>query len=144
MFRTFASLFAFALGAGTLSASAQGMPPPGGPYAPPAANASATPNPAMLARAKSYFAQLQSGKIDRSQLAGGPYSNLTDATIANAQQMVGGLGKPVSFQQQQVGAQGDITYGIYVVTFQNGEKVDFLFAVDGNGKVTSMGLGTPH
>ena len=54
---------------------------------------------------------------------------MTDATIANAQKMIGGLGPPVSFVQQQSSSQGNVSAAIYVVTFKNGEKIDFLFAV---------------
>lgn len=146
MFRTLIGFVVFSLYAGATAAwaPAQGMPPNGGPPPPSSANASSTPSPAMVARAKSAFVQLQSGTVDRSQLTGGPYSNMTEATVANAEKMVGGLGKPVSFVPQQTGSQNGITYSIFLVTFKNGEKVDFLFAVDGNGKITSMGLGTPH
>jgi hypothetical protein len=54
------------------------------------------------------------------------------------------LGPPVSFVQQQANTQGTVSAAIYVVTFKNGEKVDFLFAVDSQGKVQGMSLGTPH
>lgn len=131
-------------------AAAQQPPPPEGaseqsnPYAQSGSSTSAASNAKMLARAKNWFGQLQSGKIDRSQLANNANSNMNDATIANAQKMVGGLGKPVSFVPQRSGSQGNITYGIYLVTFQNGQQIDFLFAVDGSGRVSSLGLGSPH
>jgi hypothetical protein len=157
MIRISTAFFAIALAASTVAAAPPPPMPPGGqpePGAPPpagepmtyptAASAAATTNPALLALAKSWFAALQSGQVDRSQLAGGPYANLTDATIANAQKMIGNLGKPVSFVQQQVSTQGNTSAAIYLVTFKNGEQVDFLFAVNGQGKVTSLGLGTPH
>jgi hypothetical protein len=144
---------ALAASAGFLSASAQeypgpeGQPQAGNPYAqpyqkpPPANNA---PNPAMLARAKTVFAQLQAGKVDRSQLAPGPNANFTETTIANAQKMVGDLGKPVGFVQQQATTQGGVAAAIYLVTFKNGEKVDFLFAVDSQGKIAGLSLGRPR
>lgn len=154
MFRTFIGLFALTLWASVpLCASAQEPPPPEGapqatnpyaqPYAPSATTTNA-PNPAMLARAKQVFAQLQVGKIDRSQLAAGPNANFTETTVANAQKMVGSLGKPVSFVQQQATTQGDVSAAIYVVTFKNGKKVDFLFALDAQGKIAGLSLGTPH
>jgi len=120
------------------------QPPPPQANEPAAPAPSATTNPQLLATAKHWFAQLQAGKIDKSQLEGGPYSNMTDASIANAQKMVGSLGAPVSFVQQQYQSQGNVTAAIYLVTFSNGEKVDFLFALDQQGKVAGLSLGTPH
>lgn len=135
-----------------LPALGQQMPPPEGspeqsnPYSQPGSGSTTTsaPNKALLTRAKVWFGELQSGSVDRSQLATSASSSLSDATVANARQMIGSLGKPVSFVQQRTGSQGGITYGIYVVTFQNGQTVNFLFAVDSTGKVTSLGLGNPH
>jgi hypothetical protein len=143
---TTAAIFAGA----TLAAAAQQAPPPegapqaGNPYAQTySASTTPAPSPAMLAQAKLIFAELQSGKIDPSQLASGPNANFTDATIANAQKMVGSLGRPVSFVQQQAGSQGGVAYAIYAVTFKNGQTVDFLYAVDQNGKIAGLSLGSP-
>lgn len=144
---------AFWANAGVLCAFGQEAPPPegppqaGNPYAQPLPGGPATasaPNPAMLAQAKSWFARLQSGNIDRSKLASGSYAAMTEATISNAQKMVGSLGKPVSFVQQQATTQGSVSAAVYVVTFKNGRKVDFFFAVDGQGKVEGLALGTPR
>jgi hypothetical protein len=139
----FASVTALCVGA--QQPPPEGAPIQGNPYGEPAAGAAAstTVNRALLAKAKTWFAQLQAGKVDRSQMESGPNANLSDATIANAQKLIGNLGAPVSFVQQRAGTQGNISYGIYVVTFKNGETVDFLFAVDSNGKVASLGLGSP-
>jgi hypothetical protein len=156
MFRISTSLFALAIWASaTLGASAQQYPPPpegapqsnnpyAQPYQPNTPTTTNAPNPAMLARAKSVFAQLQEGKIDRSQLATGPNTNFTDASIANAQKMIGNLGKPTSFVQQQSMTQGSVSAAIYLVRFNNGQSVDFLFAVDSQGKIAGLSLGTPH
>lgn len=134
-------LVAALFGSAAAPALAQAYPPYGSSQARP----SASPDPTLLARAKTTFVQLQSGKLDRSELAaGGPNGNMTDATIANAQKMIGGLGPPVSFVQQQSSSQGNVSAAIYVVTFKNGEKIDFLFAVDAQGKIQGMSLGTPH
>ena len=142
MLRLVPLLLAVALfGASATPALAQTYPPYGSSQARP----SSSPDPTLLARAKSTFVALQSGKLDRSALAtGGPNGNMTDATIANAQKMIGGLGPPVSFVQQQSSSQGSVSAAIYVVTFKNGEKIDFLFAVDAQGKIEGMSLGTPH
>jgi hypothetical protein len=119
-------------------------PAPPAPMAEPMATAAATTDPAMLARAKSWFAQLQSGKIDRSQLATKANGALTDATVSNAQNILAGLGTPVTFVQQQAGSQGNISYAIYLLTFQNGRKLNFFFAVDSQGKVEGLQIGRPQ
>jgi len=156
MSRISAPLVAVALLATTLAAAPPPPPPmPGGgqqapqPYSPmaaPAATPSATPttDPAMLARAKTVFSQLQQGKVDRSQLATGVNGNLTDATIVNAQSLIGKLGAPVSFIQDRAGTQGNVNFAIYTLTFEDGKKLDFLFAVDTQGKIEGLSLGTPH
>jgi hypothetical protein len=147
MFRIFITFLAAGLFVSVAAIATAQEPPyqpsPGyGPMSAPQPNAPT--DQAMLATAKRWFAQLQSGHVDRSQIEGGPYSNLNDATIANAQKIIGGLGTPVSFVQQHLSTQGNVTAAIYLVTFQSGQKVNFLFAVDSQGKVVSLGLGTPH
>lgn len=156
MFRIAMSTLVFVICTGGAAAPvlAQQMPPPpegppqaGNPYGQPYGSgpaAAAAPNPQMLAKAKRWFSELQSGTVDRSQLASDANANMNAATIANAQKMIGGYGKPASFVQQQAGTQNGMSYAIYLVTFQNGQRVDFLFATDQSGKVTSLGLGTPH
>lgn len=154
MFRIYTGLLALALSLAPLGVTAQEYPPPEGapqpnnPYAQPqqpgAPAVNNAPNPALLARAESVFMQLQAGKIDRSAMATGPNSNFTDATITNAQKMIGGLGKPVSFVQQQATSQGSVHAAIYLVTFKNGQKVEFLFALDSQGKIAGLSLGTPR
>ncbi len=111
--------------------------PNGAPGAEPAATP--TPNPKMLARAKSWFAQLQAGKIDRSQLAAG-MGSLTDEQVANASSHIKSLGTPVTFEQQQTMMQGGVSYAVYLLTFGNGQKLDFIFAVDSQGKVAGLRL----
>lgn len=125
----------------------EGAPVQGNPYGEPAAsNASAANvlNKPLLAKAKNWFAALQKGNIDRSAMESGPNANQNEATIVNAQRMIGSSGTPVSFVQQREGTQGNITYAIYKVGFHNGQTVYFLFAVDSSGKVASLGLGTPQ
>jgi len=157
MFRICTALAALALFTTiALRAGAQQVPPPppegapvqGNPYGQsPGADPARTPIPdtVILAQAKKVFSQLQSGKVDQSELSTDtPNSNMNAATIANAQRMIGSLGKPVSFVEQHSTAQGGMDAVIYLVTFQNGQKIDFLYMVDSQGKVTGLGLGTPH
>jgi protein involved in temperature-dependent protein secretion len=105
---------------------------------------SATVDPGMMRQAKTWFAALQAGTVDRSQLAAKASSSLTDADLAQAKAMIGNLGTPASFAQQQAASQGGISYAIYLVTFKNGTKYDFFFAVDQQGKVEGFKLGRPQ
>ncbi len=157
MTRFSTTLFAVALCASAIAAAPPPMPQPGGgpepngpaeppPMYAPMAEPTSVPsaNPQLLARAKTVFAQLQAGTLDRSQLAPGPNGAMSAQAIANAKNLVGGLGPPVSFVETQSESQGSVSAAIYLVTFKNGEKVDFLFAVDSQGKIAGMSLGTPH
>ena|SRR5579863_8691546 len=154
MIRTFTLLAAIAFTAGAaFPASAQQMPPPegppvgGNPYGAPGGEPAATPIPdkVMLAQAKKIFGELQTGKVDPSQFSSNSANaSMNAATVANAQRMIGGLGKPVSFLAQQSQSRGSTNAVLYLVTFQNGQQIDFLFMVDSQGKVAGLGLGTPH
>jgi hypothetical protein len=147
MIRTFSSSFALALGmaAAIGPAAAQQYPDPYGPPPQSAANPTSKPDPAMLGQARHFFGELQSGSVNHSELSSnGPAANLNSATISNAQRMIGSLGSPVSFVQQRAGTQGGVTWAIYSVTFKNGQSLDFLYGIDANGKVTTLGLGTPR
>jgi len=94
------------------------------------------PNATMLSRAKAAFDQLQAGKVDRSELT--PQMRAaSDAELKTAQSSIA-RGSPVSFQQQQSFSQGGYTYAVYLVTFNDGSKVDFVFALDSQGKVAGM------
>lgn len=154
MSRTMTTFLAALLLAGTVAAAppppAPSGPggPPQGPGAPPMTAPMTVPtaaptDPAMLARAKSWFAMLQAGKIDRSQLTAKVNDSLTDARVSAAQSAIGNLGPPVTFVQQQTGSQGEITYAVYALTFQNKQKIDFFFAQDQQGKVAGLELGQP-
>jgi len=94
-------------------------------------------NTAMLARAKSVFAQLQAGKVDTSELTPQVSGAASDSQLKAAQASIA-RGNPVSFEQQQSFSQGGYTYAVYLVTFADGSKVDFVFAEDAQGKVAGM------
>ena len=127
----------------------QPQQPPPVPAAPPMApmpaataapTATPSPDPAMLARAKNEFAQVQSGKIDRTTLTTDMNTLLTDDKVAIVKGAIGNLGAPVSFEQQRAGTQGDVRYAVYLVTFANGTKLDFLIGIDGQGKIAALRL----
>jgi hypothetical protein len=120
------------------------------PVSPPAVPAIATPmptgtaapaaDPALLARAKAAFAQLQAGVVDRAALTTDMNAALTDDKLATVKGAIGNLGTPVGFDQQSTGTQGDSKYALYLVRFANGQKIDFIFAVDSKGLISGMRL----
>jgi hypothetical protein len=130
----------------TVTQPQQPPPPPAAPpYAPvPAATSAPTatpsPDPALLVLAKNEFSQLQTGKIDRTTLTTDMSTLLTDDKLATVKSGIGNLGAPVSFDQQRAGTQGDVRYAVYLVTFANGTKADFLIGVDGQGKIAALRL----
>jgi hypothetical protein len=99
-----------------------------------------SPDPAMLAQAKNVFAELQSGKLDRTTLTTEMSAALTDDKLATVKSSIGTLGAPVSFEQEHAGTQSGVRYGVYLVTFSNGAKLDFLIGLDGQGKIAGMRL----
>jgi hypothetical protein len=146
-------LTAIAAAPPTMPGGGQGQPQPGGPpnpsITPPPPGtqsegaepgATPAPNPQMLARAKSWFAQLQAGKIDRSQLAAGMGTALSDQQVQDVSSKIKTLGTPVTFEQQQTMTQAGNTITAYLLTFGNGQKLSFYFAVDSQGKVSGLQL----
>ena len=117
------------------------------PSAAPAATASAAPgaatptpqpDPAVEARAKSWYHMLETGTIDRSQLAPVAVADYSDAKIAQAAVALKQFGDPVTFEQEQTGnSQGSSVY-VYLLTFGNGQKLIYVFAFDAQGKVTGL------
>jgi hypothetical protein len=114
----------------------QGTTVNGGPSAP-------TPNVAMMARAKTAFAQLQSGTLDRSTLDAQMNAALTDDKVSAVKAAIGTLGTPTSFVEVRSGTQGGYPYTVYALTFANGTKMGLVFAVDGQGQIAGMQLTPP-
>jgi hypothetical protein len=103
-----------------------------------AAAATPAPDSAMLAKAKATLVQLQSGKLDRSRLAPSTSGALSDTQVTQVESLVGGLGPPVNFTQQQAMSQGGNNYAVYTVTFQNGTRLNYVFSEDSSGQVTGF------
>ena len=122
--------------AGVIAATPPGNAPTAAPAAP--------SNPAMLARAQAAFGQLQAGSLDRSALDAPMNAALTDDKLTAVKSAIGSLGAPASFVEVKTGSQGGYPYGVYLVTFANGTKVDFIFSVDGQGKIAGMQLTPPQ
>jgi hypothetical protein len=108
--------------------------------APPALAAAATPAPdaGTLSQAKATLAQLQAGKLDRSTLAPATSNALSDKQLQQVEGMLGGLGPPVAFSQQQTMSQGGNNVAVYTVTFQNGTRLNYVFSEDSSGQVTGF------
>lgn len=123
--------------------------PPSEPAPPPMTNAlpaagapvAAAPK---LAQAKAAFAQLQSGSLDRSMLDTQMNAALTEDKVSAVKAAIGPLGTPATFVEVRTGTQGGYPYGVYLVTFANGTKVNFVFALDNQGKIAGMQLTPPQ
>ena len=94
----------------------------------------------VLAAAKTAFAALQSGKVDRTTLTAEMSAALTDDKLATLKGAIGNLGTPVSFDQQRAGTQGNVRFAVYLVTFANGTKLNFLIGIDEHGKIAGLRL----
>lgn len=133
---------------GPSGSQSSGMPPsvPGPPpmTAPAPAGAPSAPDSAMMERAKLAFAQLQSGSVDRSALDADMNAALTDDKLAAVKSAIGTLGAPASFTEVKKGSSGAYPYVVYLVTFAGGAKMDFVFAVDAQGKIAGMQLTPPQ
>lgn len=104
----------------------------------------ASPNPAMLAQAKAAFAQLQSGNVDRTTLDSQMNAALTDDKLNAVKSAIGSLGTPTSFVELRSGSQDGYPFAVYAVTFANGTKLNFIFALDAQGKIGGMQLTPPQ
>jgi hypothetical protein len=109
----------------------------------PQSAATATPDPAVLARARAMFASLQAGKIDRSQLNAQANASIDDATIKRAHDAVAALGTPVTFEAENAITRDGVTLYVYLVTFGGGQSLSFGFALDPAGKVAGMQILPP-
>jgi hypothetical protein len=94
-----------------------------------------SPNPALLARAKTAFADLEQGRVDRSALTASVNAEYTVAMLRQAKSFFGTLGAPVVWAQEKYGAEDGGRYASYVMTFADGRKFSLLFGIDAHGKI---------
>lgn len=132
------------------SSGNQGQMPPSEPGPPPVTGttfgngpATQTPNDARLKRAQTAFAQLQSGTLDRSTLDAQMNAALTEDKVSAVKAAIGTLGTPTTFVEIRTGSQGGYPYSVYALTFANGTKMDFIFALDAQGQIGGMQLTPP-
>jgi hypothetical protein len=87
---------------------------------------------------------LQSGNVDRSALNAQMNTALTDDKVTAVKTAIGSLGAPTSFVQLRTGTESGYPYAVYQVTFANGTKLNFVFALDAQGKIAGMQLTPPQ
>jgi hypothetical protein len=104
----------------------------------PAATANPSPDPAVTARAKAFYHALAAGSIDRSQLDAEANAKLTDETIKAVAAKLGPLGAPVTFEFVKSAPQGGSVLHAYLLSFGNGEKLEFVIGFDAQGKVSAL------
>lgn len=90
----------------------------------------ATPNAAVMERAKTWFNALRSDTIDRSQLTSQMNSLMTADTVKQVGTLLAPLGKPAGFEQVQTGSKDGSSYYVYQVTFASGDKWLYVFAFE--------------
>ncbi|MGA7354845.1 MAG: hypothetical protein WBW76_05365, partial [Candidatus Cybelea sp.] len=113
-------------------------PAPAASAVPAASPVAATPADAAVAtRAKDWLHQLQTGKVDRSQLDAKMNTALTDSIVAQVSTQLAPLGDPTAFALTQKLVQGTNTIYIYKVTFPS-VTLNEIFALDSDGKVAGL------
>lgn len=122
------------------SAAAQPSPSPL-PSSAPSLNAPATKDvedPAVTSRAKDALHRVQTGTIDRSQLADEYNAALTDATLTKAKTELAALGEPQDFDFEGKAVRGNVTAYVYRVKFPAGPDLDEMIALDNSNKIVRM------
>ena len=120
------------------SAVPAAAPAPAASTVPAASPVAATPADAAVAtRAKDWLHQLQTGKVDRSQLDAKMNTALTDSIVAQVSTQLAPLGDPTAFALTQKLVQGTNTIYIYKVTFPS-VTLNEIFALDSDGKVAGL------
>lgn len=132
-------LLAFALvGAPTL-VRAQSAPPS------PTPSPAATADPAQVEQlALDVFHQLQNANLDRSLFTDGANTALTDDVVRTLGQQLGAVGEPsVSFLGVR-SANGGITVYTYLLRTPRSGNLDYVIALDANGKIAGINFSVDH
>ena len=101
---------------------------------------SPTPDPAVAARAKTFYHALAAGSIDRSQLSAQANAKLTDAKLKQVAATLAPLGEPVTFEYVKSLPQGDATLHAYLLSFGGAQRLEFVIGFDAQGKVSALAL----
>ena len=92
---------------------------------------------AITARIKTIYAQLLSGKPDRSQFNDAANKAFTPQIIAAADAQLGQLGDPTSWVFKAKRTQGGLTAYRYRVTYASGTVLSIVMAIDKDNKVAA-------
>ncbi len=105
----------------------------------------ASPSATVAESAKAWFLSLQAGKIlDSSALTDAMRAGLTPELVSKTATILQPLGAPKAFTQISTGTQSGSTYYVYKVGFKSGDAVDFIYAVDGTGKISGLRVTPAH
>ena len=105
----------------------------------PSPAAAASSDAAVTARAKDWLRQLQTGKIDRSQLDDKMNAALTDSVLANVSAQIAPLGNPSAFTLTRKAAQGGVSIYVFKVQFAS-VTLNEILALDSDGKIAGLRL----
>ncbi len=110
----------------------------------PAATASPAASPTdatVLAHARSWFDALQHGQLlDPSELDDRMKALMTPAIVTQGAKQLEPLGAYTGFDQVQTGTRNGDTFYVYKVTFKGAEALNFIYVVDGSGKISGLRL----
>jgi CubicO group peptidase (beta-lactamase class C family) len=102
---------------------------------------SAGEDPAVTAKAKAYFAQLQAGDQDSPYLAPKLNKKMKAGLAKHLAGEFKGYGQPTAFVFKGRRTDAGKTFSDYVIRFGPGSLLKFGVALDGNGKIASISLG---
>lgn len=95
---------------------------------------------AVTARAKDWLHQIQTGKVDRSQLTDKMNAALTDSTLASVSSQLAPLGDPTSFTLDSKASKDPYTVYVFKVVWPSVTLTE-TFAVDQTGKIAGLYIG---
>ena len=105
----------------------------------PSPTPAATSDAAVTARAKDWLHQIQTGRVDRSQLDDKMNAALTESLLANVSAQMAPLGNPSAFTLTRKASQGGISAYIFQVQFASVTLYE-VFALDADGKIAGLRL----
>lgn len=101
---------------------------------------SANPDAAVTARAKDWLHQIQTGKVDRTQLTDKMSAALTDSLLSNVSAQLAPLGDPTSFTLSSKTFKAPYTVYVFTVQWPSVTLSETL-SLDQAGKIAGLYLG---
>jgi hypothetical protein len=105
--------------------------------------ASARSQDSVEALALQWFAQMQAGQIDRTQLTGVYSAQLTDALVQETSRYLKQYqygASPTKAQILRSRSIGDQTFYVVKLLFPRGDAASLLFGFDAEGKITGISI----